>query len=311
MTSRRATTAARRRAGPLLALVLVAVSSVVMASAGASSPQPSAGSAEAADRAPAAAPAQGAPAAQTAQPAQPVSVPAAAAPAQAVSRFVPVPPPPPPPPEADTKASAPSGPAANAQAPAATPAGEACDVGAAAGHAQVLVVRSAGTRATVRACSAAENGSYVTDLGPFAGYVGSSGVKSASAKREGDGATPAGVYALRGGFGLRANPGLPQGWFRVDSADVWVDDPASSLYNTHQRGTADGRWTSAEPLANAPAYNYAQVIGYNEAARPGAGSAIFLHVSTGGPTAGCVSLPTSALLDVMRWERPGAVIMIS
>jgi L,D-peptidoglycan transpeptidase YkuD (ErfK/YbiS/YcfS/YnhG family) len=89
------------------------------------------------------------------------------------------------------------------------------------------------------------------------------------------------VFGLRGGFGVRGNPGLPQGWFVVDGADVWVDDPGSSLYNTHQREPANGRWSSAEALHNAPAYNYAQVVGYNEGATPGAGSAIFFHVSTG------------------------------
>ncbi len=91
---------------------------------------------------------------------------------------------------------------------------------------------------------------------------------------------------------------------------MWVDDPDSSLYNTQQRLPADGRWSSAEKLANAPAYNFAQVIGYNEGATPGRGSAIFLHVSTGGPTAGCISVPTSALLALMRWQDAGAVIAI-
>ena len=284
----------------MLVVVVALTSAVLLASAGEPTSEPTSE--------PAAAPAA------TAHPATPVA-PAERAivrapmrtepPAEPVSRFVPVPPPAP---EATTKPS-PSPSAGTTQA--VSPGAKACDVGPAAGHAQVLVFRSSGTRASVRACSATAAGGYVTDLGPFSGYVGRSGVTSAAAKREGDGATPAGVYALRGGFGLRANPGLPQGWFVVDDADVWVDDPASPLYNTAQREPADGRWSSAEPLANAPAYNYAQVIGYNEAARPGAGSAIFLHVSTGGPTAGCVSLPTSALLDVMRWERPGAVIMIS
>lgn len=186
-----------------------------------------------------------------------------------------------------------------------------CQVPGGVRASQVVVVRSAGSRATVRACSRSANGSYRTDLGPFSGYVGRSGVTSATAKREGDGATPAGVYPLRGGFGLKGNPGIPQGWFRVDSRDVWVDDPKSSLYNTHQREPVDGRWSSAESLANPPAYDYAQVIGYNESRRPGRGSAIFLHVSTGRPTAGCVSLPRSVLLEVMRWERSGAVIAIS
>jgi L,D-peptidoglycan transpeptidase YkuD (ErfK/YbiS/YcfS/YnhG family) len=149
----------------------------------------------------------------------------------------------------------------------------------------------------------------VRDLGPFYGHVGRNGVSWS--KREGDLTTPAGTYPLRGGFGARGNPGLAQGWFRVDGNDVWVDDSQSSLYNTHQRKPASGRWDSAEDLLNTPAYNYAQVIGYNESRTPGRGSAIFLHVDTGGGTAGCVSLPTTSLLAVLRWERAGAVMSIS
>jgi L,D-peptidoglycan transpeptidase YkuD (ErfK/YbiS/YcfS/YnhG family) len=173
---------------------------------------------------------------------------------------------------------------------------------------QVVVVRSSGSDATVRACR--RSGShYVLALGPYAGHVGIRGVSSA--KREGDLRTPAGVFPLRGGFGRYASPGLATGWFRVDSSDVWVDDPSSSLYNTHQRTPAHGRWDSAEPLDNAPVYNYAQVIGYNESRTPGRGSAIFLHVDHGSGTAGCVSVPTSNLLSILRWERAGAVIAIS
>src|SRR5665647_659944 len=74
---------------------------------------------------------------------------------------------------------------------------------------------------------------------------------------------------------------------------------------------AVGRWDSAEQLQQSPAYNYAQVIGYNEARTAGAGSAIFLHVDQGHSTSGCVSLPTSALLSVMRWERSGVVMAIT
>jgi L,D-peptidoglycan transpeptidase YkuD (ErfK/YbiS/YcfS/YnhG family) len=52
-----------------------------------------------------------------------------------------------------------------------------------------------------------------------------------------------------------------------------------------------------------PAYNYAAVIAYNAARSPGLGSAIFFHVDTGGATAGCVSLPQSELVAVLRWLR--------
>jgi L,D-peptidoglycan transpeptidase YkuD (ErfK/YbiS/YcfS/YnhG family) len=49
------------------------------------------------------------------------------------------------------------------------------------------------------------------------------------------------------------------------------------------------------------AYAYAAVIGYNTARTPGYGSAIFLHATTGSSTAGCVSLPSSQLVPVLRW----------
>jgi L,D-peptidoglycan transpeptidase YkuD (ErfK/YbiS/YcfS/YnhG family) len=57
-------------------------------------------------------------------------------------------------------------------------------------------------------------------------------------------------------------------------------------------------------MHNVPAYDYAAVIAYNTARVPGRGSAIFLHVGTGGPTAGCVSLPEAELIKVLRWLRP-------
>jgi L,D-peptidoglycan transpeptidase YkuD (ErfK/YbiS/YcfS/YnhG family) len=57
-------------------------------------------------------------------------------------------------------------------------------------------------------------------------------------------------------------------------------------------------------MHNVPAYDYAAVIAYNTARTPGLGSAIFLHVGTGSATGGCVSLPTTQLLSVLRWLRP-------
>jgi L,D-peptidoglycan transpeptidase YkuD (ErfK/YbiS/YcfS/YnhG family) len=208
-----------------------------------------------------------------------------------------------------TSAPAPSRTSARvAAAPKPAASANRCRVPSGVSAAQVVLVDSSGSSATIRACRRTSSG-YTTDLGPYYGHVGRNGVSAN--KREGDLRTPAGVFPLRGGFGAYANPGLRIGsWLRVDSRDVWVDDPGSSLYNTHQRTPADGRWASAEKLLNQPAYNYAQVIGYNEGRVPGKGSAIFLHVDKGAGTAGCVSLPTRALLSVLRWERSGAVIAI-
>jgi L,D-peptidoglycan transpeptidase YkuD (ErfK/YbiS/YcfS/YnhG family) len=183
-----------------------------------------------------------------------------------------------------------------------------CAVPSGVHAAQVVVVRSSGSDATIRACR--RSGShYLLSLGPYAGHVGLHGVSAD--KQEGDLRAPAGVFPLLGGFGVRSNPGLDGSWLTVDSHDVWVDDSSSALYNTHQRTPADGRWTSAEPMDQSPVYDYAQVIGYNLARTPGRGSAIFLHLDHQGGTEGCVSVTMSGLIAIMRWERPGADIAIS
>ena len=72
----------------------------------------------------------------------------------------------------------------------------------------------------------------------------------------------------------------------------WVDDTTASA------------GASPETMDTTPSYLYGAVIAYNDARTPGLGSGIFLHVSHGSPTHGCVSLSESELLDVLRWLDP-------
>lgn len=60
---------------------------------------------------------------------------------------------------------------------------------------------------------------------------------------------------------------------------------------------------SAEHLIDYPqSYHYGIVIKYNmEPVIANKGSAIFLHCSTGNYTAGCVSLPENAMINVLQW----------
>jgi L,D-peptidoglycan transpeptidase YkuD (ErfK/YbiS/YcfS/YnhG family) len=60
-----------------------------------------------------------------------------------------------------------------------------------------------------------------------------------------------------------------------------------------------------EPM-DVSAYDYGAVIGYNTARTPGLGSAIFLHINIGIPTAGCVTLPVAELLEILHWLKPAA-----
>lgn len=126
-------------------------------------------------------------------------------------------------------------------------------------------------------------------------------------------ATPIGSFTLTQAFGSDANPGTALPYLRTTPADWWISQPGS-LYNTHQRCSSDCPFTQGAPnehlLYETPAYDYAVVIDYNTLnsgpVRQGAGSAFFLHVSNGQPTAGCVSISQQRLITLLRWLKPTA-----
>jgi L,D-peptidoglycan transpeptidase YkuD (ErfK/YbiS/YcfS/YnhG family) len=170
---------------------------------------------------------------------------------------------------------------------------------------QIVVVSNrswTSTYASLRAYEKRADGRWYTKFGPWPVRIGRNGF--GSPKREGDGQSPVGSYPINGMFGVRSDPGVRFRWLKVDTASVWVDDPNSSYYNRYMRNPADGRWRSAERMYLPGPYDYAAVVGYNMPATAGAGSAIFLHVGTGSATAGCVSMPASQLVSVLRWLDP-------
>ncbi len=145
-------------------------------------------------------------------------------------------------------------------------------------------------------------------------FVGRAGIAAAADKREGDGKTPAGVYALGRAFGVLDDPGSRIPYTKLRPGDCWVDDPQSRHYNTWVRADApDKDWRSAENLAREKiAYGHALVIEYNtHPIAPGAGSAIFLHCSTGRATAGCVSVSERAMKKALAFAGPDTRIVIA
>jgi L,D-peptidoglycan transpeptidase YkuD (ErfK/YbiS/YcfS/YnhG family) len=172
---------------------------------------------------------------------------------------------------------------------------------------QAVVVTAARYGATTATLSAYERVGDVwrRTFGPWTARVGTAGVAPAGEKREGDGRTPSGVYGFEFFFGVAPDPGVSFPYRRVTSRSiVWDDDPASPRYNTWVDLDREQAGVEPEPMYVSPAYDHGAVIAYNTARTPGLGSAIFLHVSTGGPTAGCVSLPAGQLVDVLRWLDP-------
>ncbi|WP_326943585.1 MULTISPECIES: L,D-transpeptidase family protein [unclassified Amycolatopsis] len=142
--------------------------------------------------------------------------------------------------------------------------------------------------------------------GPVSAFVGKDGVGQAS---ESTSHTPAGVWKLTEAFGIQPNNGTRLPYRQVTTSDWWVSDVKSPYYNTHFScvpGTCPFNEAAGEDLGKAgPVYDHAVVLDYNRSpAVPGAGSAFFLHVSNGKPTAGCVSIPGADLDAVMRWLDP-------
>ncbi|MDG3012341.1 L,D-transpeptidase family protein [Rhodococcus sp. D2-41] len=157
------------------------------------------------------------------------------------------------------------------------------------------------TSATLTAWDRGADGSWRVVAGPMAADVGSDGIGQAS---EAASRTPAGTFPLTVAFGRLANPGTAMPYFRTDSQDWWDENPLSPTYNTHVRGPVSPGGNSENLYESGSVYDYAVNIGYNLARIPGAGSGIFLHVSAGTPTAGCVSVPENSMQQIVRWLDP-------
>jgi L,D-peptidoglycan transpeptidase YkuD (ErfK/YbiS/YcfS/YnhG family) len=143
--------------------------------------------------------------------------------------------------------------------------------------------------------------------------LGRSGI--AVQKREGDGATPAGAFAMRRAFYRADREGAPATRLPLAAVapnDGWCDAPNDAAYN--QFVTLPYR-ASAETLWRVDGlYDLAIVLGYNDApAVAGLGSAIFLHLARldFAPTEGCVALARADLLAVLAAADATARVVIS
>jgi L,D-peptidoglycan transpeptidase YkuD (ErfK/YbiS/YcfS/YnhG family) len=136
-----------------------------------------------------------------------------------------------------------------------------------------------------------------------------------AAKREGDGASPQGIFPLIRAYYRPDHivpppaTGLPLAPLRPD--DGWVDDPADPEYNRLVRlpypAHHEAMWR-ADDL-----YDLVVVIGYNtDPVVPGRGSAIFLHVASAdfAPTVGCIAVARDTLLALLPLLGPGSRITI-
>ena len=158
----------------------------------------------------------------------------------------------------------------------------------------------------------ATRGHLVVGLRRWPCALGRSGRRAV--KREGDGASPIGCWAMlmvyyRGDRGTRPRTGLPLRPLRIN--DGWCDAPADRNYNRAVRlpysASAEHLWRDDR------VYDLIVVLGHNQRPRQrGAGSAIFMHLARPGftPTAGCIALTRRDLRQVLALTHPGTRIKI-
>ncbi len=163
---------------------------------------------------------------------------------------------------------------------------------------------------------ASSSSSWRTVFSTWQAETGSGHLLPAQARREGDHATPIGVFGIGATmYGNESNPGgLHYAYHRLVCGDWWDEDPYSPQYNrfVHLRcGSTPPFAAWSEALwTETVAYPYFAVMQFNMdpivAGANAPGSGIFLHSWVGGATEGCVALPQARLLELLRWLEPAA-----
>jgi L,D-peptidoglycan transpeptidase YkuD (ErfK/YbiS/YcfS/YnhG family) len=129
-------------------------------------------------------------------------------------------------------------------------------------------------------------------------------------KVEGDGRSPAGVFALGSAYGYgAAPPGVKLPYTVVDRDWLCIDDARSAYYNkVLDTGGLAKDWTSSEVMRRSDElYRRVIVIDHNPEPTPGGGSCIFLHLwhgADGGGTAGCTAMAPESMEGLLGWIDP-------
>lgn len=132
--------------------------------------------------------------------------------------------------------------------------------------------------------------------------------ENAPQKREGDGKSPAGVFALSYAFGSAAE--LPDGskpfpYLQVKKGVACVEETRSKFYNRIVDASSEKSWERrSEMLRKDGLFRWGVVVEQNAPDTvAGQGSCVFLHIWRGPkqPTSGCTSLAPDRLEEILRW----------
>jgi len=199
----------------------------------------------------------------------------------------------------------------------------------------LLLVRSAdwsATTATLARFSRQPNGAWQPEGEAVSVVLGRSGMgwgrglhadgapdgHTGPVKAEGDGRSPAGVFALGDTFGYDATTvsGATALYHELTPSWQCVDDGASDRYNTvFDTAGMETPWTSFETMRREDEL-YRRVVFVEHNTGPalarGGGSCIFLHVWRGSDsvTSGCTAMELAPLEDIIRFIDPGHTVLV-
>lgn len=148
---------------------------------------------------------------------------------------------------------------------------------------------------------------------PINAVIGKNGFAPSGEKREGDGRTPSGIFALRQTFGYAPSIITKMSYRQALDDDLWIDDPNSADYNRWVKKDKTSAASFEKMKREDNLYKYGIVIEYNtELVFKGYGSAIFFHVWGGQDvsTSGCVAVPEADIIKIIEWLDPQALPLI-
>jgi D-alanyl-D-alanine dipeptidase len=134
-------------------------------------------------------------------------------------------------------------------------------------------------------------------------------------KTEGDGKSPAGVFALGSAFGTADSlPGEARGfpYLQTQATTYCVEDVRSGFYNQiiDAHDVTRTSWEKWSELRRRDGlFDWGVVVRQNAPdTQKGAGSCVFLHVWRGPrvPTSGCTAMARDRIAAVLRWLDPAA-----
>lgn len=134
--------------------------------------------------------------------------------------------------------------------------------------------------------------------------------ETAPVKKEGDGKSPAGIFAIGQAFGFSEKaPYIKLPYIKLTDRIECVDDGESQHYNRIVDNSAvpSRDWESSEKMSAIDAYKTGLVIEHNvQPVVKGCGSCIFLHIREAPDkgTSGCTAMAEDNLVFLMQWLDP-------